>query len=417
MNLRFLFATIGYPPFLGGAQTYVRQLSESLAAEGHQVTVVTTNAAEVEAIWSPAKQRLPAGVECCNGVTVHRLPLAYLPATPASFYLLRRLTVTLAAASIIPPALLHSLARYTPWLPGLHDALDELAGSVDVVHGFAIPFESILGAAADFAVKRRVPFLLTPFLHTGPLDSPSVSRGYAMPHQIALLRQADAVVAMTKVESAFLAQRGVLSERLHVIPAGIPLSDYPCVEEPSEYAPPVVLFLGAATYEKGALHLAQAMQRLWSEGVTAQFVLLGTVTEQFRGYYQALPAVDKARIRLQGVVSDNEKREWLQRATLLAMPSRVDSFGIVFLEAWAYRKPVVGADAGGIPAVIDHGTNGLLAPFGDVAEIASSIRRLLQRPDEAKRLGQAGREKLQSNYAWEGIFPRLTNLYEKVLTQ
>ena len=94
------------------------------------------------------------------------------------------------------------------------------------------------------------------------------------------------------------------------------------------------------------------------------------------------------------------------------MPSRVDSFGLVFLEAWAQGKPVIGARAGGIPAVVDHGENGLLIPFGDVDALAAAIERLLDSPEEAARLGQTGWRKLKEHYDWERVYPQLLALYQ-----
>ena len=76
---------------------------------------------------------------------------------------------------------------------------------------------------------------------------------------------------------------------------------------------------------------------------------------------------------------------------VFAMPSRTDSFGIVFLEAWANGLPVVAAAAGGVAEVVDHGETGLLVPFGDVQALADALGRLLADRDTARRLGEAGR--------------------------
>ncbi|MFN8515884.1 MAG: glycosyltransferase [Chloroflexia bacterium] len=56
----------------------------------------------------------------------------------------------------------------------------------------------------------------------------------------------------------------------------------------------------------------------------------------------------------------------LAAASIFALPSRTDSFGITFLEAWCNGVPVIGARAGSIPDVIDDGEDELLVPFGDV---------------------------------------------------
>ena len=55
------------------------------------------------------------------------------------------------------------------------------------------------------------------------------------------------------------------------------------------------------------------------------------------------------------------------------MPSRTDSFGIVFLEAWANALPVVAADAGGVPEVVRHEETGLLVPFGDLNRLSAAL--------------------------------------------
>ena len=412
MGLRFLFVNIGYPPFQGGAQVYVQQLAERLVQGGHRVTVYTTDAGEVEAIWNSRKQRLAVGVEEVNGVEVVRFPLHYLWPSPYGYYLARRLTVGLARLSFVGEAVLRFMAYRTPWVPELSDALRWWSEPVDVVHGFAIPFESLLWPAAECAARMDAPFFVTPFLHTGETDDPVVERSYAMPQQLALLRRASAVIALSEIERRFLLQRGVAPQRAHAVPAGIPLEgadDPPCYP-PEE--PPLVLFVGAVTYEKGAVHLTEAVRRLWTRGVAVRLAFIGTLTDQFQRFLDGLPAAERERVDVWGVVTDAEKQEALRRCTRLAMPSRVDSFGLVFLEAWAQGKPVIGARAGGIPAVVDHDENGLLIPFGDVDALAAAIERLLDSPEEAARLGQTGWRKLKEHYDWERVYPQLLALYQ-----
>ena len=324
MGLRFLFANVGYPPFVGGAQTYVQLLAESLVRDGHQVTVYTTDSGEVERIWNGSKRALPTGVERINGVVVERLPLRHFPPSPVAYYLLRRLTAALARVPAVPESLLWGLARFTPWVPALDVALARRTEPVDLVHGFAIPFESVLKPAADYAARIGVPFVATPFLHTGEERDPAVARGYAMPHQIALLRRAAAVVALSDIERAFLLARGLAPERVRTIHAGIPVPSGCSTIPPSSSGDPsaTVLFLGAVTYEKGAVHLTEALRRLWTEGIPVELVFAGTVTDQYHHYYQRLPAGDRAQVQLGGVVSEEEKQALLGDCTLLAMPSR-----------------------------------------------------------------------------------------------
>jgi glycosyltransferase involved in cell wall biosynthesis len=97
------------------------------------------------------------------------------------------------------------------------------------------------------------------------------------------------------------------------------------------------------------------------------------------------------------------------------MPSRTDSFGIVYMEAWLCGKPVIGARAGGVPAVISDEQDGLLVDFGAVADLASKIKTLLVNPGLAARFGQAGRAKVLADYTWPVVFGKVYAVYRQIL--
>ena len=116
-----------------------------------------------------------------------------------------------------------------------------------------------------------------------------------------------------------------------------------------------------------------------------------------------------------GLVDEPTKHRLLASSTLLALPSQVDTFGIVFLEAWLHAKPVIGAEAGGIPDLVHDGENGLLVPFGDVAALAAAVRSLVEGPDLAARLGGEGRRQVLERYTWEQTYRTLTQVYTELV--
>ncbi len=137
-----------------------------------------------------------------------------------------------------------------------------------------------------------------------------------------------------------------------------------------------------------------------------QWVVIGD--GPLRGELEALARAHGVAdsVRFLGALSDAERDTWLRRADLLAMPSRLpgagragEGFGIVYLEAAAYGKPVVAGNVGGaVDAVLD-GQTGLLVDPADPRAVGEAIATLLLDPDLAQRLGRAGAGRAQDS-AW-----------------
>ena len=126
-----------------------------------------------------------------------------------------------------------------------------------------------------------------------------------------------------------------------------------------------------------------------------------------RAIIEQLPEETPALCRHLGQLSEREKWDAVDAADVVALPSRTESFGIVFLEAWARSKPVIGARAGAVPEVIDDGTDGLLVEFGDVDGLAKALAKLLDNPALAIEMGRLGLKKVHQMYTWDQQYARL----------
>ncbi len=420
--MRLLHVNSAYRPFVGGAEAYIEAMSERAAAEGHTVTVATTDAAEVEYFWNPRKRRVEAGHERLNGVEVVRSPVRHLPGSPWSFYLLRRCATAIAAWPQAARPLLRRLAPWMPYVPGhLAGALEGLAGGFDLVHGMNISVEWPLLAAWRYARRHRLPFVATPFVHVGEPGRRDVLRNYVMPHQMDALRDADAVIVQTEIERETLAGMGVAATKLHRLGMGVDLQrltggDGQRFRARYGLSGPLVTFLGVVTYDKGCFHLVRALERLWTGGWPVHLVLAGPTVDEFEQFWRRLSPQTRACTLRLGPVVGPDKQDLLAATDVLVLPSRIDSFGIVVLEAWAYGKPVIGARAGGLPAVIKDEVDGLLVPFGDVMALARAIERLLADPGYRQALGRRGRAKVEANYTWERIYGGLRAIYERLVS-
>jgi glycogen synthase len=420
MNL--LHVSAGYPPFVGGAETYVQAISERFARSGHRVHVVTTDAGEVEYYWHPGKRHLQVGQEIQDGVRITRRPVRHLPFSPWSFYLVRKLATVIARVPVDTRPLLRRLAPVMPGVVGLGDAFEAVPEPVDLVHGINISLEWPILAAWRFARRHAVPFVVTPFVHVGEAGSREVLINYVMPHQMEVLQDAEAVIVQSDIEGEALGRYGVDPERVHRVGMGVDLDalaggDGERFRAKYGIAGPMVTFLGVVTYDKGSFHLVQACEQLWARGEDVALVVAGAPVEEFERFYHRLAPETRERVIRLGVVRGQEKLDLLAATDVLALPSRIDSFGIVYLEAWAYRKPVVGALAGGVPDVIEDGRDGLLVPFGDVRALRDAIHTLVEHPDAARAMGERGRAKVESRYTWDRIHARIAAIYQRVRSQ
>jgi len=403
-------------------------MAKCLAANGHQVTVLTTNARRASDFW----QRRPPGDpslssnEVLDGVDVKRLALGYPWPAPYRFGLLRRAGLWLQLRGL-PTTVSRPIQRWlSHWMPPLHglsQALQRWVPQVDLVHADESSWDGLFVSAAVAATRYGKPLVVRPLMHLG---SRRVQAHYQMAHQVDAYRTADVVLALSPAEAAAYASLGVPAGRLRTIQMGVALdaAPEPVTDEIGDLRAelalqgPIVAFVGANTYDKGAFTLAEAVIRLAVEGIALTLVAIGPQGETLRAFLRRQPAALQSialdRVRILGTVNEATKHRLLAACDMLALPSQVDTFGIVLLEAWLHHKPVVGARAGGIPNVVRQEENGLLVPFGDAEALAAAIRRLLDDPDWAAQLGESGFQSL-GNYTWDRTYETLLDAYRAAL--
>lgn len=398
-------------PVVGGSEQYVHELTRRQVAAGHQVTVIATQAQALAALWSAGAACVPAATPTeQDGVRILRLPLRYLPVGELTFPALRRITWLLSHVAI-PLAL--PLSRFFPWVPVLPDTLAAL--EADLYFAWNLTLEGLTAAVARQAARQYVPWIAVPLLHLARPDF------YTMPHQLGLLRDAARILAQTPTEREFLLARGFEPRRVVVVSPGVaavpPSGEARYLACHKSDGAPLVVTVGALGYAKGTLHLLAAARRLWKWGIPVELLLVGAMEPAVERAIARLPETWRGRCHCLGRVSEAEKWALLAAADVLALPSRTESFGMVFLEAWLCRKPVIGARAGAIPDVIQHGVDGVLVEFGDVAGLADALRALLSDPAYAAQLGTRGYQKVQQRYTWDYQYARLHEIIAEVQTE
>lgn len=176
----------------------------------------------------------------------------------------------------------------------------------------------------------------------------------------------------------------------------------------------VVLFVGRLIALKGVAHLIRAMALVVARCPDARLVVVGGGEERGRlvQLTQALALTE--RVVFVGERSHEDVIRFMRAADVFVLPSEVESFGIVLLEAMSCGLPMVASNTMGIPSIVEEGKNGFLVPPADAFALADKIMMLLADPSQRAVQGARNVEKALG-YAWPAIADRFLGLWEQVL--
>ncbi len=395
---RVLLVIARYWPAIGGAELHSREMAQHLQHSGTPTAVFChlsnqNGHNEAAILQAPARQLYDGDVEVIQ--RPYQGPLKPLLAPLAQGYPHWR---------AVRPLYNQIIRRFSA------QAITRAARNADVVHNVYSGMTMVSEAACEAAQRLQIPFVFTPLART--CDGPKSA--WATPRLKRLYARADAIIALTGHEKAWLVGLGVAADKIHVCPMG-PLmasgngkSDFR--QRYALGAHPVVLFLGRHDENKGYHLLLQATQQVWRQRPDTRFVFFGPQTPDSQARFA--PAAD-SRIQVIESPCQQLKRSAIEACDLLCVPSRAESLGVVYLEAWQAGKPVIGGDIAVLRSVIEHNQDGLLCP-PEARQIAGNIDRLLADPGLRQRLGMAGKRKVEQQYAWPVIAKTLNAVYRNL---
>ena len=404
--MRVLMLTDLYPPFIGGIEQHVRNLSHGLVARGHEVTVATMSVTGQPAVANDA------------GVRVVRL----------------RGTAQRLESYTSPAGSPHAPPFPDPEIvAGLRKEVRRC--SPDVVHGHNwlvrsfIPLKRRSGAALvytlhDYGVvcaKRSFVYHGLPCSGPGPLKclecagrNYGAARGAAIVTGNWLMQPAErSAVDMFLPVSTAVARGNELVEQTmphEVVPNFVPDD----VAERSDPADPALaalpslpfwLYVGALSRHKG-LHTLLAAYR--SIAGAPPLVVIGA-------QWADTPAEFPTNVTvLRNLPHAAVMAAWA-RASLAIVPSVFpDPCPTVAMEAMACGLPIVASDGGGLPDLVDDGITGLLVPPANVRALREALAAMANKPDLAKQMGAAGRQKVGA-FTASAVVGRIEGIYARAV--
>jgi phosphatidyl-myo-inositol dimannoside synthase len=180
----------------------------------------------------------------------------------------------------------------------------------------------------------------------------------------------------------------------------------------------IILTVGrweSAERYKGADKLIAALPHVLKSAPDSILVLVGDGDDQPRLQQLAHELGVADHVRFVRGPSQEELFACYAHCDVFALPSAGEGFGLVFLEAMAHGKPVIGGAQGGIPDVVEDGVTGLLVPPGEVETLGRALESLLLNRERALEMGARGRERVQTKFTFGQFECRLKQALEEVL--
>ena len=187
-----------------------------------------------------------------------------------------------------------------------------------------------------------------------------------------------------------------------------------------------ILFVGRLEQRKGITDLFAAIPKILQKVPNVHFIIAGSDNSQHDGfrkknnvdyptYFSHHYGKYASNVTFQGLVSDEALQKMYQSCDLFVAPSLYESFGLVYLEAMNYAKPVVGCRTGGIPEVVEDRITGVLVEPGNPDQLAQAVIQLLQTPTKMRELGLAGRQRLIEKFTYLDMARQFAQTYRQTI--
>lgn len=387
-----------FKPGTGGLQSHAEHLCRALLQRGHQVTVVTRAYSFVPEFRDYLSANEPIGDVSLDGMRVRALQLdgKWQPVQ----WLLSKFV---ARQSLMP------LGVRLYEMQAKH-AAQQAYEDADIIHHIG-QATALIGFAAERAARvRRIPFLVQPTCH--PLQAGDT------PLDHRLFRRADRLLVHTQFEADYFRSLGYRVP-IDVVGNGVQDradGDATQFRQKTGICGHIILYIGRKDPDKGYPLVIEAFHRLRSRMPDVNLVCIGpsgakNMAGAEMGFFDL------------GFVSEEMKHNALAACTCLCVPSVGESFGLVYMEAGRYSKPVVARRLPVLEELLENGRAGLLigrqntkenAVDLTAEELAASLHQLLNSPEDRLRLGENCR-RVSEEFVWDKVIKRFEAAYRTAL--
>lgn len=349
------------PKWLAGTEVATYHMAENLAQCGHEVHVITS-----------LDEGLPE-VGCEKGFHIHRLP---------------KIEIHFIGGLVFWADIIRKLQKIKP----------------DLIH--AQSFASGMPALLSNKLLR------IPYVIYGRGSDVYLPSWFTKLTAKTILKNASAVIALTEHMKG--AMQTIYSRDVVVVPNGINLGGDTGRQSERRNPGKRILFVGRLHPVKGIRYLLGAMSMVHQNMPEAKLILVGDGEE--RELLENL--TDSLEIRecveFAGRVPHERIQDYMDQAEVFVLPSLSEGFPVTILEAMACGLPVVATCVGGIPDIIEDGTNGYLVDAMNQEQIAEALLTLLRNEQLRNNISDSNRETAEK-YRWDTVITTLEGIYQDAL--
>jgi len=383
--MQILIIAPQFPPVIGGIATYSYAVAKSLAACGEEITVLTV--APVVKSSLTTKQGY------------HLVSVSWPgPLFGIKFLIGKAIRIVL-------------LFVYAIWL--------SISRKIDLI--YCTHYEGATGARI-ITKLCGIPYFMT--AHGAEITEPGGVTGKLVRFS---LDGCCGVVVLARRQRIDLLKLGVSSDKIHHVTMGVDVNKFHPVSGDNEiierlelHDKKVILTVGNLVERKGHDMVIQSLPEVLKMVPNVVYLIVGT-GERKQHLKQMVADLDLGnQVIFVGRVTDMELSEYYRACDVFIMPSRevggnVEGFGIVFLEANACSKPVIGGKSGGIGDAVADGFSGILVDPVSIGEISQGLITLLTDDYLAKKLGTQGRKRVEERFSDLAMAGKISQLFNDVI--
>jgi starch synthase len=229
----------------------------------------------------------------------------------------------------------------------------------------------------------------------------------ALQYEIDTAQKMTAIFTFSEyLRQSFIHKYSVAPERVHNVGGGINLTELPEPSPNKDYRASRILFIGTEFTRKGGPQLLDAFRIVRQSIPSAELHIVGPTQLSnlppgafSHGHLSKNDSTQ--RLRLEALFRD---------ASVFALPSQYEPFGIAPLEAMLYHLPVVVTNAWALREFVTPGVNGEVVEKGSIHDLATKLTQMLSSPDRLAGMGQRGREIVLSRYTWPAVVDRMASI-------